>query len=78
MTAKEVLIKKGIKTMGESINVLDVEKLMIAFAKHHVTEALKQASEKAEAPYYLSPTRVVSALVDKDSILNAYSLTLIT
>ena len=75
MTAKEVLIEKGIKMMGESINVLEVEKLMIAFAKYHVTEALKQASEKVEMEMIKYPDDYE---VDKDSILNAYSLTLIT
>ena len=75
MTAKEVLIEKGIKMMGESINVLEVEKLMIAFAKYHVTEALKQASQKAEMEMIKYSDDYE---VDKDSILNAYSLTLIT
>ena len=75
MTAKEVLIENGIKMMGESINVLEVEKLMIAFAKYHVTEALKQASEKVEMEMIKYPDDYE---VDKDSILNAYSSTLIT
>ena len=75
MTAKEVLIENGIKMMGEIINVLEVEKLMIAFAKYHVTRALKQASEKVEMEMIKYPDDYE---VDKDSILNAYSLTLIT
>jgi len=49
---------------------------MIEFTKFHVTEALKQASEKAttkEVEWGLG----VDIQVDKDSILNAYDLNLI-
>ncbi len=44
--------------------------MMIAFAKIHVTEALKQASENAES-YVIGG---LTSDVDKESILNAYSL----
>jgi len=44
-------------------------KSMIEFAKLHVTEALKQASENAES--YIQGESMV---IDKDSILNAYPL----
>lgn len=69
ITAKELFDKM----LSENDECTSTE-MMIEFAKMHVTEALKQASEKAEAPYYISPTRTVSALVEKDTILNAYSL----
>jgi len=48
----------------------DVENLMIEFAKLHVEAALKQASEKAEWNDY----NLASIEIDKDSILDAYSL----
>lgn len=47
-----------------------VEEWMIEFAKMHVTEALKQASEKARTPYDSDG----DAILDKNSILNAYNL----
>ena len=48
----------------------DYIKGMIEFAKMHVQEALKQASENAES-YVIGG---LTSEVDKDSILNAYSL----
>lgn len=49
----------------------DIEILMVEYAKLHVTEALKQASEKAK-------TRFIPFTddeeVDKQSIFNAYPL----
>ena len=48
---------------------LEIPELMIEFAKLHVTEALKQASENAES--YIQGESMV---IDKDSILNAYPL----
>ena len=51
----------------------DYIKGMIEFAKMHVQEALKQASENAES-YVIGG---LTSEVDKDSILNAYSLDLI-
>jgi len=54
---------------------------MIEFAKLHVEEALKEASEKAKTDYeYLGESGefedipVYEYFVDKDSILNAYPL----
>jgi hypothetical protein len=44
--------------------------MMITFAKIHVTEALQEASEKAES-YVIGG---LTSEVDKESILNAYSL----
>ena len=51
----------------------DYIKGMIEFAKMHVQEALKQASEKAES-YVIGG---LTSDVDKESILNAYPLDLI-
>ena len=82
-TAEEILIKEEIllKTIEESGNfplnltrdthigtAKNIKKAMIEFAKLHVKEALKQASEQV----YVSDT--VFCEIDRDSILNAYSL----
>ena len=56
ITAKELFDK-----MLEENDVCTSTEMMVEFAKMHVQEALKQASEKAE-------------VVDKCSILDAYSL----
>ena len=62
----------------------ELPNLMIEFAKLHVEAALKEASEKArqiEDPHtYTGNTGSeypTDYIIDKDSILNAYSLTLI-
>ena len=54
---------------------------MIEFAKMHVQEALKQASEKSDADFtYLGDdlkeigAEYIEVYTIKDSILNAYSL----
>ena len=47
---------------------------MIAFAKLHVEEALKQAYIKAESRYYHSPERYVLCPIEEESIITAYSL----
>ena len=85
-TAEEILIKERIllKTIEESGNfplnltrdthigtAKNIKKAMIEFAKLHVKEALKQASEQV----YVSDT--VFCEIDRDSILNAYPLNLI-
>ena len=82
-TAEEILIKEEIllKTIEESGNfplnltrdthigtAKNIKKAMIEFAKMHVEEALKEASEQV----YVSDT--VFCEIDRDSILNAYSL----
>jgi hypothetical protein len=76
-TAEEFYDKKDINGLPMSFN----EK-MIEFAKLHVQEALKEASEKVrqiEDPYaYTGNTGSeypADYIVDKDSILNAYPLT---
>jgi hypothetical protein len=50
-----------------------VHEKMIEFAKLHVKAALKEASEKATAGHSY-PWTHNEPYVDKDSILNAYSL----
>ena len=67
-------------------NFNNVTDMLIEFAKMHVQEALKQASEKAFVEYIDLETNEkfdytdvlvddnISADVNKDSILNAYSL----
>ena len=47
---------------------------MIEFAKFHVTEALKEASEKAKTQKVGNSGSFYDAEIDKDSIINAYSL----
>ena len=58
----------------------DYIKAMIEFAKMHVKEALKQASVEAEVEHELSnpyDSNSEYAIVNKNSILNAYPLDLI-
>lgn len=61
---------------GQQLRIF--ERKMIEFAKLHVQQALKAASEKAEiATEYDNPFNLSmghSYIVDRDSILNAYSL----
>ena len=78
-TAEEFL-----KNFNEEENNIDklyydsyVKKAMIKFAKMHVQEALKQASVEAEVEHELSNPYDPNSeyqIVNKDSILNAYSL----
>ena len=50
-----------------------VQEAMIEFAKLHVQEALKVASENAEPDYWKGDCQLCgSNTIDKDSILNAY------
>ena len=51
----------------------DVAKGMIEFAKLHVEQALKEASENGQAKYD-NVFEVYVSEVDKDSILNSYPL----
>lgn len=69
-TAEEFL-KKNIDYVLEIDAKNDVEEAMIEFAKLHVEAALKAASEDAhtkDVPY------TDDVEVDKDSILNSYSI----
>ena len=65
-------------------NFNNVTDMLIEFAKMHVLEALKQASEKADADFtYLGDdlkeigAEYIEVYTIKDSILNAYPLDLI-
>jgi hypothetical protein len=56
---------------------IDLEDALIEFAKLHVEQALKEASEKAqceEGAIVDLGFEIISASVDKQSILNSYSL----
>ena len=85
-TAEDVLIKKSIllKTIEESGNfplnltrdthigtAKQIKLAMIEFAKLHVTEALKQASEKAKVDV-IPMLKVYN--INREEILEAYSL----
>jgi len=73
ITAKELFDKM----LGENNECTSTE-MMVEFAKIHVQEVLKQASEKAEvATEYenpVNPSMGSYEVVDKCSILEAYSL----
>lgn len=87
-TAEKFLKKKKYPSFNENggLGVHYVKEAMIEFAKLHTQEALKQASEKAFVEYIDLKTNEefdytdvlvddnVGADVNKDSILNAYSL----
>ena len=77
MTAKEFRLQQNLLPDLAPLKVADgitlngndrIEKLMIEFAKLHVTEALKQASEQV----YVSNT--VDCEIDRNSVLNAYNI----
>ncbi len=71
---------------GFELDVKQIEDLMIEFAKYHVQKALKQASKKAFVEYIdLNTDKTfdytdvitdddVEVNINKESILNAYSL----
>lgn len=67
ITAKQLFYK-----LVEKAEVTTYTEMMIEFAKYHVTEALKKASEKAslKCGEYSSD----DFYIDTDSILNAYPL----
>ena len=55
----------------------DVERAMIEFAKLHVEAALKEASQKAETKEdvaIFAEGTFTTRIIDRDSILNSYSL----
>jgi hypothetical protein len=54
---------------------IEIKYAMIEFAKLHVQEALKVASENAALDYWKGDCQLCgSNTIDKDSILNAYPL----
>ena len=82
-TAEEFLRNSSV-TSSDRHDFLSKQELMIEFAKMHVQEALKQASEKADADFtYLGDdlkeigAEYIEVYTVKDSILNAYPLDLI-
>ena len=85
-TATEFLIEKEYPLYNNfgGLGMYYVKEAMIEFAKMHVQEALKQASEKADADFtYLGDdlkeigAEYIEVYIIKDSILNAYPLDLI-
>ncbi len=85
MITAEEFIQKNQRPLFNEKGGSVVQHLMIEFAKLHVIEALKQASEKAEiiyeshrrdGPYTstMESSHYTEDSVDKDSILNAYDL----
>jgi hypothetical protein len=64
---------------GCVINHKDIETTIIEFAKLHVQEALKEASEEATITYEIHEDKntgieYTAKVINKDSILNAYPL----
>ena len=55
-------------------NFNNVTDMLIEFAKMHVQEALKQASEKAQAYNKSKFSSDINPQVDMESILNSYPL----
>ena len=71
ITAKLILTgKETYDPEYPTVSKYDAIEAMIKFAKLHVTEALKEASEKAEIEDLSYDDRIVNV----KSILNAYSL----
>ena len=86
MTAEEFLINKGDADFRLSKSGEYISDIMIEFAKMHVTEALRQASEKSKfkvQSYFETIEEINNSIedctgslvvIDKESILNAYPL----
>lgn len=81
ITAKDIISGKValnlpvLPVSKELISVELAEYYMIEFAKYHVEKALKEAAEKAEAiEGWNTGYSGSAALVDKQSILDAYDL----
>lgn len=86
MKTSEDFLKEGaegypLRDVIDNIEDQDILNAMIEFAKYHVEQALKAASEKAKQKKKEIPYEGVRAggsyyidIIDKDSILNAYSL----
>jgi hypothetical protein len=56
---------------------VDIEEMLIEFAKIHVEAALKEASEKAKTSEFWegnTGSEYCETIVDKESILNSYPL----
>lgn len=64
-------------TEGKYEYLVDEPDFLVAlteFAKLHVEEALKAAAEEVEAYYYDAEGNIMDAMINKTSILDAYSL----
>jgi len=74
-TADEFLNKEYYHIVLDSkdtwVNVGDIERAMVEYAKLHVEAALKEASEKAQIQM---DEHDLSCSVNKNSILNSYPL----
>ena len=84
MKTAEEFLKNNEEYYMEIEESPEIFEMMIEFAKMHVQEALKQASEKADADFtYLGDdlkeigAEYIEVYTIKDSILNAYPLDLI-
>ncbi len=75
-TAEKFLIKKNYPLYNNfgGLGMYYVKEAMIEFAKMHVQEALKQASEKAQAYNKSKFSSDINPQVDMESILNSYPL----
>lgn len=82
MTAEEFLLENNEKLL-KGLSRLELNKLLIEFAKLHVEQALKIASEQVYHdiqidwcdPYdYSAGHNGIKGDIDKESILNAYPL----
>ena len=71
-TAEDILSKK-FNELRSSFTLKDVEECMIEFAKLHVEQALKEASDKADYNTW-GHEHIEDVWIDKDSILNSYPL----
>jgi hypothetical protein len=78
MTAKELLVNQMYYESHEKTQINVASKAMIEFAKYHVEQALKEASQtKLEANYDNTGIDEERYPNDKSLILNAYPLDLI-
>jgi hypothetical protein len=71
ITAEQFLEQNGDEDFRLSKSGLYVSDMMIKFAKLHVEEALKKASEKASHNHTIYDK---SFIINKESILNAYNI----
>lgn len=75
MTAEQLFSKYFDGCYWDDLIPEKMQKYAIEFAKMHVTEALKQASEKAQAYQMCKDNDPI--IISKESILNAYPIELI-
>lgn len=73
---KRLTVRDYLKNHNIEANVIDCQ-VMIQFTKLHVERALKVASEKARTKEIFegnTGSEYCETIVDKDSILNSYSI----